>query len=43
MEDSSDSAQAGGSNYVSVDLYDISDPASPKLVKSLGQDGYLVA
>lgn len=43
MEDSSDSAQAGGSNYVSVDLYDISDPVSPKLVKSLGQDGYLVA
>lgn len=43
MADSSDSAQAGGNNHVSVYLYDISDPAEPKLVKSLGQDGYLVA
>lgn len=32
-----------GSNYVTVDIYDMSDPAAPALVKSLGQDGYSVA
>ena len=33
----------GGDNYVTVDIYDISDPAAPALVRSLGQDGYPVA
>ena len=27
-------------NYTCVDIYDVSDPAAPKLVSSLGQDGY---
>lgn len=38
-----DVAKANGTNYVTVDIYDISDPAEPKLVKSLGQDGYQIA
>ncbi len=33
----------GGTNYIAVDIYDISDRAAPKLIKSLGQDGYHVA
>ena len=28
-------------NYVAADIYDVSDPAAPALVVSLGQDGYL--
>lgn len=32
-----------GNNYIAVDIYDISDPTAPTLVKSLGQDGYTVA
>ena len=29
-------------NYVSIDIYDLENRAEPKLVKSLGQDGYQV-
>lgn len=36
-------ANPSGANYITIDLYDISDPTAPKLVKSLGQDGYSVA
>ncbi len=39
----SDIAKGSGSNYVVVDIYDITDPAAPTLVKSLGQDGYEIA
>jgi len=28
-------------NYITADIYDVSDPSSPALVVSLGQDGYL--
>lgn len=38
-----DMIRASGDNYITVDIYDISDPAAPQLVKSLGQDGYSVA
>lgn len=38
-----DMVRSSGNNYISVDIYDISDPAAPTLVKSLGQDGYAVA
>ena len=31
-----------GSNYVSVDIYDLENREEPKLIKSLGQDGYQV-
>lgn len=39
----SDIAKGSGSNYVVVDIYDVSDPAAPTLVQSLGQDGYEIA
>lgn len=39
----SDMETAGSStNYVSVDVYDITNRVEPKLIKSLGQDGYQV-
>lgn len=38
-----DMVRSSGNNYISVDIYDISDPAVPTLVTSLGQDGYSVA
>lgn len=38
----SDSVSGRGENYTVVDIYDISDRSAPKLVKSLGQDGYVV-
>ena len=37
---SSDERSGSGNNYVTVDIYDVSDPAAPTLVQSLGQDGY---
>lgn len=40
---SSDELSGSGNSYVIVDIYDVSDPAAPVLVKSLGQDGYEVA
>ena len=40
---SSDGIAGSGSNYVTVDIYDVSDPAAPTLVQSLGQDGYEIA
>lgn len=40
---SDEKVQGSGSSYVTVDIYDMSDPAAPALVKSLGQDGYEVA
>ena len=36
---SSDELSGSGNNYVTVDIYDVSDPAAPTLVQSLGQDG----
>ena len=33
---------AAGSNYVTVDIYDLADRSAPKLIKSLGQDGYQI-
>lgn len=35
-----DKDDAVGSNYVTVDIYDLADRSAPKLIKSLGQDGY---
>ena len=32
-----------GKDYVAVDIYDVTDPAAPTLVKSFGQDGYKIA
>lgn len=32
-----------GKDYVAVDIYDVSDPAAPVLVRSFGQDGYKIA
>ena len=32
-----------GQNYVAVDIYDVTDPTAPTLVKSFGQDGYKIA
>lgn len=40
---SSDAVEGSGSNYVVVDVYDVTDPAAPTLVQSLGQDGYEIA
>lgn len=40
---SSDERSGSGNNYVTVDIYDVSDPAAPTLVQSLGQDGYEIA
>lgn len=37
-----DYSDGGGENYTVVDIYDISDRSNPELVKSLGQDGYIV-
>ena len=34
---------SSGSNYISVDIYDLGDRSAPTLAKSLGQDGYQVA
>ena len=34
---SSDELSGSGNNYVTVDIYDVSDPAAPTLVQSLGQ------
>ncbi len=31
-----------GTNYTAVDIYDLGDRTAPKLVKSLGQDGYSI-
>lgn len=40
---SSDEPSGSGNNYVTVDIYDVSDPADPTLVQSFGQDGYEIA
>ena len=32
-----------GKDYVAVDIYDVTDPAEPTLVRSFGQDGYRIA
>ena len=40
---SSDELSGSGNNYVTVDIYDVSDPADPTLVQSFGQDGYEIA
>ena len=29
-------------NYTCIDFYDVSDPASPKMLQSYGQDGYIL-
>ena len=34
--------ESEGSSYVVVDVYDLGDRTAPKLVKSLGQDGYQI-
>ncbi len=31
-----------GEDYIAVDILDISNPAAPQIVKTLGQDGYLI-
>ena len=40
---SSDELSGSGNNYVTVDIYDVSDPADPTLVQSFGQAGYEIA
>ena len=40
---SDDAAQVNdSSNYVIIDIYDLTDRSAPKLIKSLGQDGYQI-
>lgn len=40
---SDDASQVNdNSNYVVIDVYDLTDRSAPKLIKSLGQDGYQV-
>ena len=34
--------EESGENYITVDILDLSDRSAPKVVKTLGQDGYLV-
>ena len=38
-----DKATGFGKDYVAVDIYDVTDPTAPVLVKSFGQDGYKIA
>ena len=38
-----DKATGFGQDYVAVDIYDVTDPTAPALVKSFGQDGYKIA
>ena len=38
-----DTVTGFGQDYVAVDIYDVTDPTAPALVKSFGQDGYKIA
>lgn len=40
--DTTAKGEESGEDYIAVDILDISNPAAPQIVKSLGQDGYLI-